>query len=58
MKHKPYQVWVALGSGPYRYVASYKLREKAERVATMYRQQVGAVNNEPFKAYIIERVSS
>ena len=52
---KRFQVWKALGNGPYHYVASYQTREKAEQVAGFYRQQVGAVHGEPLKAYVQER---
>jgi hypothetical protein len=52
---KRFQVWKALGNGPYHYVASYQTREKAEQAAGFYRQQVGAVHGEPFNTYVQEK---
>ena len=47
---RPYRVYIALGTGPYKYSASYATEAKAEQVCASWRTRKGAVNGEPFKA--------
>ena len=55
MMRKPYHVYVALGDAPARFSAAYATKAKAEQAILFWNNQHGAVHDEPFRAYIVEK---